>query len=340
VLRDIPPSTKVKFLLKMEPRRFMQAPKKPVFFMLLFTGIVVLLILLLQPAQIYWFQHQIALLFPKGLIALEERDLLFVMQFFMLLVIIPVYILTFIFSWRYRSDNKKATYDPDLVDHTVAEFIWWGVPLVIVIIIGTLTWIKTYELDPYRPIPSDKKDLQIEVVALQWKWLFIYPEEGIATVNYLQFPAERPLHFLITADAPMNSFWIPKLGSQIYAMPGMRTELYLIADEPGEFRGVSANISGEGFARMNFIAKASSDEDFQKWVEEVKKSSKKLDWTSYQPLAEPGVLKEPLSYQLGDPTLFHQVLMKFMMPPKAISEHEEKKGHETHDHKPIPNEST
>lgn len=307
----------------------MQAPKKPVFYMLFFTGVVVFLILLLQPIQIYLFKHEISLLFPKGLIALEERNLLFISQILMLLVIIPVYILTFIFSWRYRADNKKATYDPDLVDHTVAEFIWWGFPLVIVIIIGTLTWIKTYELDPYRPIVSDKKELRIEVVALQWKWLFIYPEENIATVNYLQFPAERPLHFMITADAPMNSFWIPKLGSQIYAMPGMQTQLYLIADEPGEFRGVSANISGEGFARMNFIAKASSDEDFEKWVKEVQNSSQKLDWTSYQPLAKPGVLKEPLSYQLGDPALFHQVLMKFMEPPPVISDHEKKKDQET-----------
>lgn len=307
----------------------MQAPKKPVFFMLFFTGVIVFLILLLQPIQIYLFQHDISLLFPKGLIALEERNLLFIAQILMLLVIIPVYILTFIFSWRYRSDNKKATYDPDLVDHTIAEFIWWGLPLVIVIIIGVLTWIKTYELDPYRPIVSDKKELRIEVVALQWKWLFIYPEEGIATVNYLQFPAERPLHFVITADAPMNSFWIPKLGSQIYAMPGMQTELYLIADQPGEFRGVSANISGEGFARMNFVAKASSVEDFEKWASEVKHSSQKLDWTSYQPLAKPGVIKTPLSYQLGDQSLFHQVLMKFMKPPTETFKDAQKISHES-----------
>lgn len=292
----------------------MQAPKKPVFFMLFFTGVLIALILLLQPIQIYLFGHDIALLFPKGWVALEERNLLFISQILMLLVIVPVYILTFIFSWRYRADNKKAVYDPDLVDHTIAEFIWWGVPLVIVAIIGTLTWIKTYELDPYRPIASEKKALRIEVVALQWKWLFIYPEQNIASVNFIQFPEKTPIHFVITADAPMNSFWIPKLGSQIYAMPGMRTQLYLIADEAGEFRGVSANISGEGFARMNFIAKSTSQEDFEKWVKEMQASPQKLDWKSYQVLAAPGISKS-LRYQLADTELFHQIMMKFMEPP-------------------------
>ena len=130
--------------------------------------------------------------------------------------------LTFIFSWKYRSDNTKAKYDPDLVDNRLAEYLWWGIPFVFTVIVGVLTWVKTYQLDPYKPLEHDKKPMTIQVVALQWKWLFIYPEEKIASVNFLQFPKDVPIHFEITADAPMNSFWIPHLGGQIYAMPKMR----------------------------------------------------------------------------------------------------------------------
>lgn len=283
--------------------------------MLLITGIILLIFLAMQPLSILFFQKDIAILFPKGLIALEERNLLFILQALMLLVIIPVYILTFAFSWRYRADNSKATYDPDLVDHPVAEFIWWGLPLVIVVIISALTWVKTQELDPFKPLASDKKPLRIEVVALQWKWLFIYPEEKIATVNYVQFPKNTPIHFEITADAPMNSFWIPSLGGQIYAMPGMKTELHLIANEAGEFRGSSANISGEGFAGMHFVAKATIEEDYQAWTQLIKQSSNDLTFKKYKQLAAPSQNHVVELYQLKDETLFHQILMKYMEPP-------------------------
>lgn len=284
--------------------------------MLLFTGLILLAILLMQPLQVYFFSPDIAVLFPKGIIAIKERDLLFFIQALMLLVIIPVYILTFIFSWKYRADNKKATYDPDLIDHRGAEVVWWGLPLIMVLIVGGITWVKTYELDPYKPIISDKKTLTIDVVALQWKWLFIYPEEGIATVNYLQIPKGTPVRFNITADAPMNSFWIPDLGGQIYAMPGMRTELNLMADEVGEFRGSSANISGEGFAGMHFITKASTEENYLAWVHSVKQSTKSLNWKEYQILAVPSQNNSVGLYQLTDKTIFMQIIMKYMAPPK------------------------
>jgi cytochrome o ubiquinol oxidase subunit II len=277
-------------------------------FLLLFTGIILLLFLIMQPLTILRYQSSIAMLFPKGWIALEERNLLFVIQAIMLLVIIPVYILTFIFSWKYRSDNPKGKYDPDIVDNQLAEYIWWGLPLVMTLIIAVLTWFKTHELDPYKPIASSQKPLTIQVVALQWKWLFIYPEEKIASVNFLQFPKETPIRFEITADAPMNSFWIPHLGGQIYAMPSMRTELNLIADEAGDFRGSSANFSGEGFAGMHFIARASSEEDFHRWVDTVKKGSGPLD---YAALAVPSKDHAPESYQLKEDGLFHQIIMKY-----------------------------
>jgi cytochrome o ubiquinol oxidase subunit II len=281
-------------------------------FMLFFTGFVLFICLIMQPITLFQFRDEIAVLFPKGKIALEERNLLFIIQVIMLLVIIPVYILTFIFSWRYRAYNSKAKYDPDLVDNRLAEYIWWSLPLVFTIIIGVLTWEKTHQLDPFKPIESDKKPLKIQVVALQWKWLFIYPEEKIASLNFLQFPKQTPLHFEITADAPMNSFWIPHLGGQIYAMPKMRTQLHLIANEEGDFRGSSANLSGAGFAGMHFIARASSDEDYQHWLTTAKNSSHILQMEEYNKLAAPSKNNPVAIYQLKDEELFDRIIMKYM----------------------------
>ncbi|EFB40812.1 MULTISPECIES: ubiquinol oxidase subunit II [Parachlamydia] len=268
----------------------------------------------MQPLTILQYRDSIAVLFPKGIIALEERNLLLIIQAIMLLVIIPVYVLTFIFSWKYRANNLKAKYDPDFDDNRLAEYLWWGIPLFFTLIIGVLTWVKTYELDPLRPLESDKKPITIQVVALQWKWLFIYPEEKIASLNFLQIPEQIPIHFEITADAPMNSFWIPHLGGQIYAMPKMKTQLHLIANATGDFRGSSANISGEGFAGMHFITRASSEEDYHKWVESVKQSSNVLNLDEYNKLAAPSSNVPPEIYQLKDDNLFEQVLMKYMHP--------------------------
>lgn len=292
----------------------MGTPKKPVFYMLFFTGLILLGILIMQPLEVYHFREYISVLFPQGSIAYEQRNLLLIIQALMLLVIIPVYVLTFIFSWIYRAQNPKGKYDPDLVDNVVAEYFWWGIPLVMTIIVSVLTWIKTHELDPYRPIKSDKKEVRVQVVALQWKWLFIYPEENIAAVNFFQIPKDTPIHFEITADAPMNSFWIPDLGGQIYAMPKMRTDLYLIANAEGDFPGVSANLSGEGFAGMRFIARASSEEEYKKWVDSIKKSAKSIGFEEYQVLAKPSKDNPVEVFQVKDASLFHQILMKFMHP--------------------------
>lgn len=288
--------------------------KKPVMFMLIFSALVLFVSLIMQPLQILKYREYIDVLFPEGIIAVEQRNLLFVIQALMLLVIIPVYVLTFIFSWKYRAGNPKGVYDPDLVDNKLLEYIWWSFPAIMTLIISVLTWQKTHELDPYKPIKSDKKAVVIEVVALQWKWLFIYPEEKIATVNYLKFPEQTPIHFKITADAPMNSFWIPSLGGQIYAMPAMQTELFLMADEVGEFRGSSANISGEGFAGMHFIAAATSDDDFKKWVEQSKKSNDELSNKEYDQLVIPSKNDPKRTFILKDDNLFNQIVMKYMHP--------------------------
>lgn len=296
---------------------------KPIFYMLIFSAIIFFLFLLMQPLQVLFFQDDIAVIFPNGPIAAEQRNLLLILQAMMLFVIFPVYILTFVFSWWYRADNTKATYDPDLVDHRLLEYVWWGFPFIMVAIASVLIWSKTHELDPYKPIASENKTITIEAVALQWKWLFIYPEEKIATINYLQIPVDRPIHFLITADAPMNSLWIPNLGGQIYAMPGMRTELNLIADKEGQFRGVSANISGEGFAGMHFETKAGSEEEYEKWIKSAQESKNSLDLAKYNELALPSENSPPEIYQLKDENLFNQIMMKFMHPIKASTTNRE-----------------
>lgn len=292
----------------------MKILKKPVIFMLVFTAIILFLFLIMQPLLVIEYHKFISVLFPKGIIALEERNLLLIIQVLMLFVIVPVYILTFVFSWKYSAQNPKATYDPDLIDNRLAEYIWWGFPLVMTLIIGVLTWVKTHELDPYKPIASDKKEMTIQVVALQWKWLFIYPEENIASVNFVQFPKETPIRFEITADAPMNSFWVPGLAGQIYAMPKMRTELHLIADQAGDFRGSSANLSGEGFAGMHFITRASSEEEYRQWVEEAKQSSKALNLEEYNQLAAPSKNHPVEVFQLKAASLFDQIIAKYMYP--------------------------
>jgi cytochrome o ubiquinol oxidase subunit 2 len=298
--------------------------KKPVRFMLIFSAFILFLFLIMQPIEVLHFRDYIAILFPDGRIALEQRNLMLILQAIMLLVVIPVYILTYFFSWKYRAHNPQGQYDPDLVDSKLAEVIWWGLPCVLTIVIAILTWQKTYELDPFKPLQSDKKPLTIQVVALQWKWLFIYPEERIATLNYLQFPEKTPIHFEITADAPMNSFWIPQLGGQIYAMPKMKTELNLIADKAGDFRGSSANLSGEGFAGMHFIARASSDQEYLDWVAKTKQSGISLDFENYTTLAKPSQNDPVASYQLTEDNLFNQILMKYMYPPRSPEIRQEK----------------
>ena len=285
---------------------------KPIFKKLVIAGIILLLILLMQPMEVLLFSHKIDVLFPKGWIGLKERNLMLFIQVLMLIFIIPVYIFTFLFSWWYRADNKKSVYDPHLVDNRLAEVIWWGIPFIMVVFVAVVTVIKTHELDPFKPIESEKKAITIEVVSLQWKWLFIYPDEKIATVNYLRIPKDTPIHFQITSDAPMNSFWIPSLGGQVYSMPGMKTQLYLIADEEGKFRGSSANISGKGFAGMTFVTEATSEESYQEWVKNTQKSEKNLNWNSYEKLAEPSENNAVELYTLKDETLFKEIILKYV----------------------------
>jgi cytochrome o ubiquinol oxidase subunit 2 len=253
----------------------------------------------------------VAVLVPMGKIAERERDLLVISTWLMLIIIIPVFIASVWIGWKYRA-SKKSKYNPDWQNSHLAEVIWWTLPCIIVAILSVMTWKSCHELNPFRPIASKVPPLKIQVVALQWKWLFIYPDYNIASVNWLQFPKETPLSFEITADAPMNSFWIPQLGGQIYAMPAMRSKLHLIAHEEGIFTGVSANLSGKGFAGMTFKAKSCTEDEFDAWVKEVRGSTSVLDLTSYDQLVKPSENVPIIPYVLGEEELFDQILMKYM----------------------------
>jgi cytochrome o ubiquinol oxidase subunit II len=267
-------------------------------------------------AVFFMLTKNVAVLNPKGVIALKERELMITATLMMLIVVIPVFILTFVFAWRYRANNTKTKYTPEWDHHRVIETIWWGLPFVIILILAVIAWRSSHELDPFKPLDTDQRPMTIQVVALQWKWLFIYPEQNIATVNFVQFPEQIPIHFEITADAPMNSFWIPQLGGQVYAMPGMKTQLHLIANEAGSFRGSSANLSGKGFAGMTFTAKAGSQEEFLQWVQSVKQSPNLLSLDEYNQLVEPSINNPVATYLLTAENLYDEIVMKYMMPPR------------------------
>ncbi|MCH9703566.1 MAG: ubiquinol oxidase subunit II [Chlamydiae bacterium] len=268
--------------------------------------------LLLLTVGFFWSQC-VEIIHPHGMIAEKERNLLVFATLLMLIVVIPVFVLTFVFMWKYHKDNKKAKYDPEWNYSLTLEALWWGVPLVIIAVLSALTWTETHRLDPYRPIESDKEPLTIQVVALQWRWLFLYPEQEVATMGYFKFPVDRPVKFVITADAPMNSFWIPELGGQIYAMPKMQTVLHTITDRVGSYKGASANLSGKGFANMVFVAEAVEESDFDAWVVKAR-ASDLLDWQRYRELAKPSEDTEMATYQLGEPHLFKKVMDQFLTP--------------------------
>lgn len=285
------------------------------------TFITILIILLVLGAgallTLYIASHNIAVLEPKGLISGQERDLIVTCSLLMLVVVVPVLILTFVFAWKYRESNEKSKHTPDWEHNYIAEMCWWGVPFVIIVILAVITWKTSHELNPFKPIITEKKPVEIQAVALNWKWLFIYPEQGIATINFVQFPEKTPINFEITADAPMNSFWIPQLGGQIYAMPSMRSKLYLLANERGSYSGRSSNISGKGFAGMVFTAKSTSDEEFNEWVDSVSGSAKSLNMESYDELVKPSEY-DPVSYYiLSDKDLFNKIIMKYAAPKQS-----------------------
>jgi cytochrome o ubiquinol oxidase subunit 2 len=251
---------------------------------------------------------------PKGIIAYQERNLIFTALGLMMIVVIPTFILTFVFAWRYRESNKAAKYDPKFTHSTIVEVVCWGVPVIICIILGSIIWRTTHELDPYKPLDSDIKPVTVQVVALNWKWLFIYPEQNIATVNFVEFPVNVPVNFRITSDAPMNSFWIPQLSGQIYAMAGMQTKLHIMATAEGDFNGNGASYSGEGFSGMKFIARVVDKDQFNEWVKQVRQSKNNLTGANYLQLVKSSENNPVEYYGQVRANLYDDIIMQFMVP--------------------------
>ena len=253
----------------------------------------------------------VAVLNSQGVVANKERDLMLFTLGLSAVVVVPVFVLLFGIAWHFREGNTKATYKPNWDGSRLLETVWWVVPCIIIVILSGVIWTSAHELDPYKPLDSHKKPLEVQVVALPWKWLFIYPEQGIATVNQLPLPVDTPVNFTITADAPMNSFWIPSLGGQVYAMSGMSTKLHLMANTTGEYNGVSANISGKGFAGMKFIAKVTSRADFDAWAVTTRQQLRPLGFLEYQKMAEPTENVEPAVYTLTKHDLYDTIVEKY-----------------------------
>ena len=267
---------------------------------------------------------QAVVLDPSGDVAVQQRDLLVESTALMLLVIVPVMALTVLFAWRYRQSNASARYEPDWDHSTHLELVIWGAPLLIIICIGAITWMGTHLLDPYRKLArldagkplASAEPIEVDVVALDWKWLFIYPKQGIATLNQLAAPVDRPIDFRITSTTVMNSFYIPALAGQIYAMPGMETQLHAVMNTPGTYQGISANYSGAGFSGMHFPFRAYSDAEFDKWVGDVKAAGGALDRASYRELEKPSLNEKPRGWGSVEADLFPAILNMCTDPGK------------------------
>jgi cytochrome o ubiquinol oxidase subunit 2 len=278
-----------------------------------------LIVLLAVLALAGWYLHHqlIPVLQPAGPIAEKERNLMIFCVLVSAVVVIPVFTLLGVFAWKYREGNPKAAYSPDLGGSAAAETVWWLIPTVIIAVISVVTWRSSYALDPFKPLASNKPALHIQVVALDWKWLFIYPGQNVASVNEAAVPVNTPVDFELTSDAVMSSFWDPQLGGQMYAMPGMSTQLNLEASKLGSFHGLAANISGKGFAGMTFTIKSMQPRSFNSWVAVARHTDRNLTNGQYALLARPSE-DNPVSYYASvQPELYDTIMLKYMMPTTA-----------------------
>ncbi|PZT93165.1 ubiquinol oxidase subunit II [Sphingomonas sp. ABOLH] len=260
---------------------------------------------------------------PAGDIARQQADVLMISVGLMLLIIIPVMALIVWFAWKYRASNETATYKPDWDHSTALELVIWSGPLLIVIALGALTWISTHLLDPYRPIgqissgkpvPEDQQPLEIQVVSLDWKWLFIYPEQGIATVNRLVVPVDRQVRFRLSSSSVMNTFYVPAMAGMIYTMPGMETKLHAVLNRPGTFDGMSAHYSGAGFSYMNFKTTSTDAAGFDKFVAGVKAMPNRLDTARYLELEKPSEKVPPMGFSGVEQGLFTRIVQMCVKP--------------------------
>ena len=274
---------------------------------------------LLAAASLLAGCSKLVVLYPAGDVAAQQGRLVVVATVLMLLIIVPVIFLILLFAWRYRHNSQYAEthYDPDWHHSTKLELVIWAAPLMIVIALGAVTWISTHKLDPYRPLdrisatkslPADMKPLQVLVVALDWKWLFVYPELGIATVNELAAPVDRPIHFKLTSSSTMNAFYVPDLAGMIYTMPGMQTELNAVINKAGVYKGMSSHYSGAGFSGMTFKFHGLSDQDFAQWVAKAKTDGQPLTRDAYRDLAKPSERNPVLRFSAVEDGLYERVM--------------------------------
>jgi cytochrome o ubiquinol oxidase subunit II len=253
---------------------------------------------------------------PQGPIGAAEKTILIDSVAIMLAIVLPTIVAIFAFAFWFRSSNAKARYQPNWAYSGAIELVVWAVPALTVILLGGVAWIGAHQLDPAAPIAGSQKPLRIQAVSLDWKWLFIYPEQKIAAVNTLTVPAGVPLQFELTSASVMNAFFIPQFGSMIYTMNGMTSRLNLQVDRPGTYQGLSSHFSGDGFAGMHFDVHAVSSEQFSKWAQDAAGAEKSLDAQSYQAIAKPSIDDAQVTYRLADPDLFSSIVTQ-KLPPSA-----------------------
>jgi len=258
--------------------------------------------------------QEVVLLHPKGPVGEAERSLILIAFGLMMIVVVPVFLMAFWFPWKYRASNRRATYMPTWSYSGKLDVVLWVVPLAIVAVLATLTWWETFRLDPYKPLDPAVEPFRVEAVSLDWKWLFIYPDRNLATVNQLVFPARVPLSLRLTSDTVMTSFFIPQLGSQIYAMGGMQTQLNLMADEPGTYAGQNQQYSGRGYSGMQFQALAATPEQFDAWERTARSSPRQLDLARYEELAKPSVDVPVMYFSSVHPGLFNHIMAQYASP--------------------------
>jgi cytochrome o ubiquinol oxidase subunit II len=262
---------------------------------------------------------QSGVLDPQGPIGLAERTILFNATAIMLAVVIPTIILTLVFAWWFRQTNTKARYLPDWSYSGSIEVVVWSIPVLVIVFLGGIAWVGSHDLDPAKPIESTVQPIRIQVVSMDWKWLFIYPDHGVAAVNRLVVPAATPISFQLTSATVMNSFFVPQLGSQIYTMAGMTTRLHLQADKPGTYPGISAQFSGEGFSSMRFDVVAQSESDFAAWLAATRSNGRALDATSYAELEKPTMALPPSTFGSVAANFFDGIVKMDMHGPTPVS---------------------
>jgi cytochrome o ubiquinol oxidase subunit II len=263
---------------------------------------------------------------PHGAVGTAEKLILLDSLAIMLAIVVPVILATIGFAWWFRASNARAKYLPNWAFSGHLELIIWAIPTLVITFLGGIAWFGSHQLDPYSPLTSTKAPVEIEVVSLDWKWLFIYPNDGIATVNQLVVPAGRPVHFTLTSSGVMNSFFVPQLGSQIYTMAGMTSQVSLEADKPGDYAGLSAQFSGAGFSDMHFNVKALPPSAYAKWVADTRTTGQALNQGTYDALAKPSRNVSPMSYRAIDPALFAAIVHETTQPSSGNRDRPPPKG--------------